>query len=78
MQWENGPLRDIKTEAEFVRNFNKYFTAEIRRMIAQRKPERYPNGYIITWKARGNEYSIYFKADPSGGFVLDGLSEGPP
>jgi len=70
LKWENGPLRDIKTEAEFVRNFNKYFTAEIKRMIAQ----RYPNGYIITWKARGNEYSIYFKAGPSGGFVLDGRS----
>jgi hypothetical protein len=36
-----------------------------------------PNGiYIITWKARGNEYSLYFKPQAPA-FVLDGLSEGP-
>lgn len=78
LQWENGPIRDIKSEAEFVRDFNKYFTPEIKRMVARLKPDRFPNGYSITWKAHGNEYSIYFKADPSAGFVLDGLSEGPP
>ncbi len=78
LQWENGPIREIKNEAEFVRGFNTYFTPEIKRMIARLKPERFPNGYGITWKARGNEYSIYFKADSSGGFALDGLSEGPP
>jgi hypothetical protein len=78
LQWENGKIRDIKSEAEFVRSFSTYFTPEIKRMIAQGKPEKFPGGYSITWKARGNEYSIYFKPDPSGGFALDGLSEGPP
>jgi hypothetical protein len=78
LQWENGKIRDIKSEAEFIRGFNTYFTPEIKRMIAQLKPEHFPTGYSITWKTRGNEYSIYFKPDPSGGFVLDGLSEGPP
>jgi len=78
LQWENGKIRDIKSEAEFIRDFDKYFTPEIKRMIARQKPERLPTEYSITWKARGNEYSIYFKADPSGGFVLNGLSEGPP
>ncbi len=78
MNWENGKIREIKTEAEFLKSFDVYFTPEIRKAIAGRKTERLPNGtYIITWKARGNEYSLYFR--PEGAvFVLDGLSEGPP
>ena len=77
LSWENGPIREIKTEAEFVKGFDTYFTAEIRKAIAAGKPERLPDGtYTITWTARGNEYSLYFK--PQGpGFVLDALSEGP-
>ncbi len=78
LNWENGPIREIKSEADLVDHFDTYFTAEIRNIIAGRTPERLPNGtYIITWKARGNEYSLYYKPEgPS--FVLDGLSEGPP
>lgn len=77
MNWENGKIRDIKMEAEFLKGFDVYLTPEIRRVIATKKTERLPNGsYILTWKARGNEYSLYFK--PEGDtFVLDGLSEGP-
>ena len=75
--WENGKIREIKTRGEFVKSFNGYFTPEIRKSIATRKAERLPSGsYIITWKARGNEYSLYFKPEGTG-FVLDGLSEGP-
>jgi hypothetical protein len=77
MHWENGKIRDIKTEADLAKRFEFYFTPEIRKAIVNEKPERLPSGtYIITWKARGNEYSLYFK--PAGGsFALDGLSEGP-
>jgi hypothetical protein len=75
---ENGPTRDIATKAEFRRRFNFYFPAELRRAVANEKPERLPSGeYIVTWKARGNEYSLYFDADGTGGFRLNGLSEGP-
>jgi hypothetical protein len=78
LNWENGPTRNIKTEAELANRFDFYFTAEIKRIIATKRPERLPNGiYIITWKARGNEYSLYFKPQSSA-FALDGLSEGPP
>jgi hypothetical protein len=78
MNWENGKIRDIKTEKELLNRFDFYFTPEIRKAIASEKPDRLPSGtYIITWKARGNEYSLYF--NPAGGrFALDGLSEGPP
>jgi len=79
LNWENGPIRAIKTEADLAKSFDVYFTPEIRKIIAGRKPERMPNGiYSITWKARGNEYSVYFKPASAGAFVLDGLSEGPP
>jgi hypothetical protein len=78
MNWENGPTRNIKTQADLTARFDFYITAEIKKSIATIKPERLPNGiYILTWHARGNEYSLYFR--PLGtGFALDGLSEGPP
>jgi hypothetical protein len=77
LSWENGPIREIKTEAEFVNGFDKYFTGEIRKAVATGKPDVLPDGtYIITWKARGNEYSLYFKPQGSA-FMLDALSEGP-
>ena len=66
LHWENGKIREIQTEAEFLKSFDVYFTPEIRRIVATKKAELLPNGtYIVTWKARGNEYSLYFK--PEGG-----------
>ena len=77
LSWENGPIREIRSEDEFVRGFDKYFTPEIRNAIARGKPEELPDGtYLLTWKARGNEYSLYFKPESSG-YRLDALSEGP-
>jgi hypothetical protein len=78
IQWENGPTRQILSAADFVQHFDKYFTAEIKTIVATRKPEKWGNGeYGITWKARGNKYSVFF--NPAGsGFALGGLSEGPP
>lgn len=78
MNWENGPTREIKAEADLLNRFDSYFTPEIRKVVATHKPEELPSGtFIVTWKARGNEYSLYLKPDKTGGFVLDGLSEGP-
>ena len=77
LNWENGPTRNIKAETELSNRFDFYFTAEIKKIVASKIPEVLPNGiYIITWKARGNEYSLYFKPQAPA-FVLDGLSEGP-
>jgi hypothetical protein len=77
MQWENGHLRKIEARSVLEDRFDVYFTPEIRDAVAKGKPERLPDAtYMLTWKARGNEYSLYFK--PQGGqFVLAGLSEGP-
>ncbi len=78
MQWENGPTRDVKTAAEMAARFDVYFTPEIKNSIARRKPvSDGQDTYTITWKARGNEYSLYFKRSPVG-WAFDGLSEGPP
>ena len=79
LDWENGPIRKIETEADLEQHFDLYFTKEIKQNVASKKPERLPDGfYIIWWKARGNEYSLTFKPAGSGGFALDALSEGPP
>ena len=78
MSWENGPVRQIPAASDFTSRFDTYVTPEIRHAIAKIKPERLPNGtYILTWKARGNEYSLYF-APLGDAYALDGLSEGPP
>ncbi|MBZ5603277.1 MAG: hypothetical protein LAO79_13325 [Acidobacteriia bacterium] len=78
MDWEYGSTRKIEARAVLVGKFDFYFTDEIKRAVANGKPQRLPSGdYMFTWKARGNEYSMYFK--PSGGsFALFALSEGPP
>ena len=78
IQWENGPIRQMMSSADLLQHFDKYFTAEIKKIIAAKKPEKWGNGeFGITWKARGNEYSVYFKPADSV-FALGGLSEGPP
>jgi hypothetical protein len=78
MDWENGHIRKIETKSALTDRFDMYFTAEIREAVAKGKPEKLPNGtYIITWKARGNEYSLYFNPRGSN-FALFALSEGPP
>jgi hypothetical protein len=77
MQWELGAVREIKTREDFIARFANYFTADMKRAVASQKPVAVPEGYMTTWKARGNEYSLYFR--PAGGsFALSGLSEGPP
>ena len=77
--WENGPaVREIKSEADLTARFDVFFTTEIKKQIATKRPERLPDGnYMIVWHARGNEYSLNFT--PAGdSFALDGLGEGPP
>jgi hypothetical protein len=77
MPWELGRIRKIEARSALDERFDVYFTPEIREAVAKGKPERLRDGtYMLTWKARGNEYSLYFK--PQGAqFVLTGLSEGP-
>jgi hypothetical protein len=78
IQWENGPTREVQVATAFAARFDFYFTADIKNVIATRTPvQAGPATYSITWKARGNEYSLYFK-DRGTGWALDGLSEGPP
>ena len=78
MDWENGAIRKIASAGELKAHFDTYFTAEIRRIVATGTPERMSNGgYLLTWHARGNEYSLLFR--PQGdSYVLEALSEGPP
>lgn len=69
MNWENGPVRQIKTASDFTSRFDTYITPEIRSAIAKVKPEGLPNGTY--------EYSLYF-APMGDSYALNGLSEGPP
>lgn len=78
MDWELGKVRKINSEADFLAHFDAYFTADMKKAVATKKPVAIPNNqYMITWNARGNEYSMYFLAK-NGAYVLHALSEGPP
>lgn len=78
MDWELGKIRKIATEADFVAHFKTYFTADMGKAVATQKPVSIPGDqYMITWHARGDEYSLYFKRLGES-FVLFALSEGPP
>jgi len=78
MNWELEKTRKIESQAEFLAHFNTYFTADMRRAVASQKPVSIPGDqYMITWHARGNEYSMYFKSS-GGAWALYALSEGPP
>ena len=78
MQWENGPTREVKAADDFAARFEFYFTPEIKDIISTRTPAvEGRDTRTITWQARGNEYSLYFKAQGNA-WVFDGLSEGPP
>jgi hypothetical protein len=76
LQWELGPVREIKTREDFAARFATYFTADMKKAVASGKPVAIPGGYMIVWKARGDEYSFIFR--PAGAsYALFGLSEGP-
>lgn len=79
MEWEvSADVRAVRGESDLAANFGLFFTAEVRKNIAEGKPEKLPNGnYALVWKARGKEYSLNIRAY-NGTFVLDGLGEGPP
>ena len=80
MDWENGPTRSIKTKEDLTARYDFYITAEIKKIVATKKPERISTTgkYIVIWHARGNEYALYFTPLGGGVFALDGLSEGAP
>lgn len=78
LDWELGKVRRVATADDFVAKFDSYFPPDMVKAVATRKPDQSPkNEYSITWKARGDEYSLYFREDGKGGFVLWALSEGP-
>jgi hypothetical protein len=75
IQWELGSLHQLMSAAELAQHFDKYFPTDLKKAVATKKPDAGELG--ITWKMRGNEYSLYFKA-VSSGFALYYLSQGPP
>jgi hypothetical protein len=48
--------------------------------VAAKTPFKDPGGqyYTISWKAHGDECTLFFKDDHKGSYFLEALSEGPP
>jgi hypothetical protein len=79
LDWELGKVRKIQSAADFVANFDRYFPADLIAAVATKKPILDPGGeYTVSWKAHGDECTLFFKDNHQGAFVLEALSEGPP
>ena len=81
LEWENLQMRSIQTKEEFLKRFPEIFTPDIKMKIAHLKPRKEEDGYSINWRGRvrraANSYSLFFKAESSGQFRIQGLYEGP-
>jgi hypothetical protein len=81
LELENLQMRSIQTKEEFLKRFPEIFTPDIKMRIAHLKPRKEEDGYSINWRGRGrraaNSYSLFFKAESSGQFRIQGLYEGP-
>ena len=78
MDWELKQVRRIPSFDDFAAHFDAYFPSDMKKAVATAKPVSIPGGqYMITWHARGNEYSLYFKKLRTK-WALYALSEGPP
>lgn len=76
--WEaSDTLRQVKTKADFLKNYDKMFTAVVKNKIASAKPVKADEGYFILWHTRDLEYSLYFAHEKDGGYSFLGLTVGP-
>ena len=73
-----GNFRRAATHQQNLAELLELEIGDMKKAIATAKPVAIPGDqYMITWHARGNEYSLYFKKHGNS-WVLFALSEGPP
>ena len=77
--WDSDDaLRNVKTRADFLKNYDRMFTAEICHRVAAVAPERDKSGsHHLHWVADGMEYDLYFPPRQDGTWLLQGLSASP-
>jgi hypothetical protein len=77
--WDSDDsLRNVKTRADFMKNYDKMFTAEIRHRVATVAPDEDKSGsHHLHWIADDMEYDLYFPPRKDGTWLLQGLSASP-
>jgi hypothetical protein len=77
--WDSDDsLRNVKTRADFLKAYDKMFTAEIRHRVATVKPDQDKSGsHHLHWVADGMEYDLFFPPRKDGTWLLQGLSASP-
>jgi len=76
--WEASPaLQKIKTKEEFLKNYEKMFTATIKNKIATGKVDSSEGNHFIIWHTTNSEYSLFFGHMDDGSYAFLGLSVGP-
>lgn len=75
---ETESLKQVKTKEAFLKNFDKMFTATVKKKIAAGKPTKVDdNAYFMNWYSGGNEYSLDFTRKQGESFKFLGLAIGP-
>jgi hypothetical protein len=77
--WDSDDsLRNVKTRADFLKAYDRMFTAEIRHRVATVAPDEDKSGsHHLHWIADGMEYDLYFPPRKDGTWRLQGLSASP-
>ncbi|MFO1520209.1 MAG: hypothetical protein U1F57_11215 [bacterium] len=77
-RWEAIGSDDLKTKAEFLKQFPQMFTPAVKKKIATGKPYKTSYGdYFIDWREGNLQKSLVFDHQPNGGFKFSGLLVGP-
>ena len=75
---ETEALQKVKSKEAFLKNYDKMFTATIKKQIAAGKPTKVDdNSYFINWHTKTNEYSLDFTRKQGEDFKFLGLTIGP-
>jgi len=77
--WDSDDaLRNVKTRVDFLKNYDRMFTAEIRHRVATVAPDCDKSGsHHLHWVADGMQYDLYFPPRQDGTWLLQGLSASP-
>lgn len=77
--WDSDDsLRNVKTRADFLKNYDRMFTPDVKKRIATIKPSQDKTGsYHVAWQKDEMDYDLFFPPRKDGKWLLQGLAAAP-
>jgi hypothetical protein len=67
----------FESQDDFVRNYDRIFTGDVRSEILKRQPRSLGHGsFLLEWTKGGSSYTLIF-VDDGGGYKFCGMALGP-